>query len=253
MTEDRRSRMKDFITENLHVRIQELERRFPDVSVMTIRRDLAALEEEGAIIRTRGGARINVQKLGMAEDLYSRREQSNVDAKRIISEKAVAFLEEKRSIYLDAGTTVMTLARRIPDRDLVLFTTAPNIALELVLRTQKPQVTLLGGAISRNTLAASGRASLEHLKTINIDVAFMATSAFSPAAGFTAGNPYEAELKAEAIRKSRRVIMLMTAEKAGRDMPYTFARMSDIDVLICEKRPGDDVMTAAAENGVVVL
>ncbi len=253
MNAERRRAMRDWITERLNVRVQELQERFPDVSVMTIRRDLAALEEEGAIIRTRGGARVNTQTVGMAEDIYSRREQSNVEAKRIISEKAAAFVEEKRSIFLDAGTTVMTLARRIPDQNLVLFTTAPNIAMEVVMHTQKPQVTLLGGNLSRNTLSASGRATLEYLRSINIDVAFMATSAFSPESGFTSGNPYEAELKMEVIRKSRRVIMLMTTEKADHNMPYTFAQLDDVDVLICEKRPEEALMLLAAEKGVVVL
>lgn len=253
MTDDRRKAMRELITEKLNVRVQELQERFPDVSVMTIRRDLAALEAEGSIIRTRGGARVNGQVLGIAEDMYSRREQAHVEAKRLISEKAAAFVEEKRSIFLDAGTTVMKLAQRIPDENLVLFTTAPNIALEVVRRTQKPQVTLLGGNLSRNTLSASGRAALDYLRSINIDVAFMATSAFSPESGFTSGDPYEAELKTEVIRKSRRVIMLMTTEKADRNMPYTFAQMSDLDVLICEERPNETLMRLASEHGVVVL
>lgn len=253
MTGERRRAMREMITQKLNVRVQDLQQQFPDVSMMTIRRDLAALEEEGSIIRTRGGARVNAQTVGMAEDIYSRREQSNVEAKRIISDKAAAFLEEKRSIFLDAGTTVMTLAQRIPDRNLVLFTTAPNIAMEVVMRTQKPQVTLLGGNLSRNTLSASGRVGLDYLRSINIDVAFMATSAFSPESGFTSGNPYEAELKTEVIRKSRRVIMLMTTEKADRNMPYTFAQLADVDVLICEKRPEDSLMRLAQEQGVVVL
>lgn len=245
--------MKAYITENLNVRVKDLEQLFPTVSVMTIRRDLAALEEEGAIIRTRGGARINGQHLGIAEDMYARREKSNVEAKRAISEKAMAFVEEKRSIYIDAGTTLMTLARQLPDQNLVLFTTAPNIALEIALRTQKPQVTLLGGNLNRNTLSGSGRAAVDYLRTVNIDIAFMATSAFGLETGFTSGNPYEAEIKTEVIRKARRVIMLMTTDKCDHNMPYTFASLSDIDVLICEKRPNDAIVAAAAENGVTVL
>ena len=253
MMTDRRSQMKSYITEKLNVRVSELEQQFPDVSVMTIRRDLAALEEEGSIIRTRGGARANMDGLGIAEDAYRRREQSFTEAKEIISEKALAFFEEKRSIFLDAGTTLMTLARRIPDEDLVLFTTAPNIALEILLRTRRPQLTLLGGSLSRTTLSGSGRATLDQLKTINIDMAFVSTSAFSLSGGFTAGNPYEAEMKTEVIRKARRVIMLMASDKIGHNMPYTFAQMSDIDVLICEAKPNEEIMRLAAENGVTVL
>lgn len=253
MMNDRRSQMKAYILEKLQVRVSELEQLFPDVSVMTIRRDLAALEEEGAIIRTRGGARANLDGLGIAEDAYHRREQSFREAKEIISEKALAFFEEKRSIFLDAGTTLMTLARHIPDNDLVLFTTAPNIAMEVITRTRHPQLTLLGGSLSRTTVSCSGRSTVDQLRSINIDMAFVCTSAFTVNGGFTAGNPYESEIKTEVIRKARRVIMLMGCDKIGHNMPYTFAQMSDIDVLICETKPSEEVLRAAAENGVTVL
>jgi len=253
MMNERRSQMKDYITEKLTVRVEELAQKFPGVSIMTIRRDLAALEEDGAIIRVRGGARVNGQPLGMAEDLYSRREISDIDAKNLICSKALAFLEEKRSIFFDSGTTVMTLARQMPDKNLTLFTSAPNIALNIILNTQEPQVTMLGGSISRNTLSGSGRLPLEYLKTINIDIAFMATSGFSLNNGFTSGNPYEGEIKTEVIRKAHRVIMLMNTSKIDRNMPYTFAQLKDIDVLICEKAPNDEIVRAAAEFGVTIL
>lgn len=253
MMNERRSQMKEYITEKLGVRVEELARKFPDVSMMTIRRDLAALEEEGAIIRTRGGARVNGQPLGIAEEMYSRREISNIEAKTVICTKALAFLEEKRSIFLDSGTTIMTLAKQMPDQNLILFTTAPNIALDIVLHTQKPQVTILGGGISRNTLSGSGRLPLEYLKSVNIDIAFMATSGFSLHNGFTSGNPYESELKMEVVKKARRVIMLMNTDKIDRNMPYTFAQMEDVDVLICEKPLPEEIARAAAEAQVTIL
>ena len=214
---------------------------------------VAALEEEGTIIRVRGGARINTQNIGPAEDIYSRREISNIEAKNVICGKALAFLEEKRSIFFDSGTTVMTLAKQMPDQNLVLFTAAPNIAMDIVARTTQPQVTLLGGSLSRTTFSCSGHLPLEYLRSINIDIAFMATSAFSLENGFTSGNPYESEIKAEVIRKARRVIMLMNTDKIDRNMPYTCAHMEDINVLICEKRPSEDVLRSAAACGVTVL
>ena len=153
MKNERRSQIKAYISEHKSARIEDLAKQNPDVSLMTLRRDLAALEEEGFLVRVRGGAYINsTPPATQAEDLYSRREISNVEAKTIICEKALPFLEEKRSIFFDAGTTLMTLVRRIPDQDLVVFTSAPNIAMEIVMRTTMPQVSLLGGSLSRNHL-----------------------------------------------------------------------------------------------------
>ena len=254
MKNERRSQIKAYISEHKSARIEDLAKQNPDVSLMTLRRDLAALEEEGFLVRVRGGAYINsTPPATQAEDLYSRREISNVEAKTIICEKALPFLEEKRSIFFDAGTTLMTLVRRIPDQDLVVFTSAPNIAMEIVMRTTMPQVSLLGGSLSRNTISCSGHLTLEYLRSINIDVAFMATSGYSVENGFSSGNPYEASIKTEIIRKAHKVIMLMSSDKVGRNLPYTFARMEDIDVLICEQEPEPDVMAAARQGGVTVL
>ena len=122
MKNERRSQIKAYISEHKSARIEDLAKQNPDVSLMTLRRDLAALEEDGFLVRVRGGAYINsTPPATQAEDLYSRREISNVEAKTIICEKALPFLEEKRSIFFDAGTTLMTLVRRIPDQDLSLI------------------------------------------------------------------------------------------------------------------------------------
>lgn len=254
MINERRNEIKAYIAEHQSIRIDDLIHLYPDVSVMTLRRDLTALEAEGIITRFRGGARINNTQLqGPTEDMYSRREIANIEAKNAICSKALAFVEEKHSIFFDSGTTIMSLAQQLPDQNLILFTSAPNIALEIVARSTLPRVTLLGGNLSRNTFSCSGNLPMNYLRSINIDIAFMATSAFSLENGFTAGNPYESEIKTEVIRKARRVIMLMDTEKIDRNMPYTFAHLKDINVLISESTLPADVLQAARANDVTVL
>lgn len=59
MKNERRSQIKAYISEHKSARIEDLAKQNPDVSLMTLRRDLAALEEEGFLVRVRGGAYIN--------------------------------------------------------------------------------------------------------------------------------------------------------------------------------------------------
>ena len=56
MKNERRSQIKAYISEHKSARIEDLAKQNPDVSLMTLRRDLAALEEEGFLVRVRGGA-----------------------------------------------------------------------------------------------------------------------------------------------------------------------------------------------------
>ena len=56
MKRDRRSKIAELIDKRGKLSLRQLGEYFPRVSQMTLRRDLFLLEEEGKIIRVRGGA-----------------------------------------------------------------------------------------------------------------------------------------------------------------------------------------------------
>ncbi|MDD5603136.1 MAG: DeoR/GlpR family DNA-binding transcription regulator [Eubacteriales bacterium] len=243
----RREKIREYLLNCGEASFTELREICPDVSDMTIRRDLAYLEGQGFIIRTRGGARASgpVNGInGIKEDIYSKRSGINVEAKMKIGMKALVHFETGRAIFVDSGTTTMCMVKMLPDENYSIITSAPNICMDL-MKNMKPAVTLVGGKVSRDNVSASGEYSLKFIKNINIDIAFMAASAFSLKSGFTSGDYYECELKKAVIRKAGKVIMLMDAGKVGKDMPYTFARLRDIDILICDRPlPGEIVKEA---------
>lgn len=247
----RRDSIRRHIQERGDVQLRELEQMFPDVSSMTIRRDLAHLESQGIIIRTRGGAKSAGRIAGGGEDVYNLRAMENVDAKVKIAKKAVEFIETGRSIFIDSGTTTMCLAKILPDENFSIMTSGPNIGVE-ILRSNKPSVTLVGGLLSRNNLSTSGASALDYLKTINIDIAFMATSGFSLRSGFTIGNFDECELKKLVIKKARKTILLMDSSKVDKNLPFTFAALKDIDMLITDTLLPEAILKAAEKGGVQV-
>ena len=132
---------------------------------MTLRRDMAYLEEKGHIIRTRGGAvAANVTSM-VSEDVYARRAALNINEKQAIAHKALALARERCSIFYRFRLDYDVLCARAERRKLYYIITAdPNIALECIHR-QHTSVTLIGGNLSRNTLSASGANSMEFLKT----------------------------------------------------------------------------------------
>lgn len=251
MVSKRREIIREYIDNNGEVTVRDLEKIFPGTSNMTIRRDLAYLEDMGYIVRTRGGAK-SIKCLSRAmEDIYSLRAMVNTEAKEIIAKKAVEFVEEGRSIFIDSGTTMMCFARMLPDKNLSILTCGPNIALE-VMKRNNPSITLIGGQINRNTISASGSNSLYFIKNVNIDIAFMATSGFSLESGFTSGDFNECMLKRAVIKKARKVILLMDSGKINKNMTFTFGALKDIDILICERDIPQDIVKAAQNEGVEI-
>ncbi len=247
----RRDEIDEYIQKNGEAKLVDLEEKFSDVSSMTLRRDLAYLEDSGKIIRVRGGARSIKSISGVKEEIYSLRADENMDAKVKIAIKAIELIEKGRSVYIDSGTTTMCLAKIIPDENLFILTSGPNIGLEII-KKRNPSVNLVGGQLNRDNISVSGLNSIEFIKSINIDTAFMATSGFSIDSGFTSGNYAECELKRYIINKAKKVIMLMDTSKIDKNMPFTFAELADIDILICEKKLPDSIIESASRDGVEI-
>jgi len=249
---ERRIVIRDYILKRGEATIEELAALFPERSTMTIRRDLDFLEEQNYIVRTHGGAKANVIAHLITEDYYADRLSANMSEKEEITTTAMILFREQRAVYIDSGTTAMKLAQLLPDRYYTIITADPNIALELASKRKLPSVMLLGGQVSTKTLSISGAMTTELLGSINIDTAFMCTSGFSLSAGFTSGNGQEAQLKSAVIKKAKKVVMMMDSSKIGKDMLHTFARLDDLDILICENLPSD-IRTACEERDIEIL
>lgn len=252
MSDVRREILKQYINEKGDIEFKELEQLFPNISSMTIRRDLASLEEEGAIHRTWGGAKAVNRSIINGENIFSLRATENIHLKSVIAQKTLEFVETGRSIFIDSGTTTMCLAKILPNQNFSILTTAPNIAMEIIKNTNT-SVTLVGGQLSRSNLTTSGANSINFIKNINIDIAFMAASGFSEKIGFTVGNFDECELKKAIIKKAGKVILMIDESKMDRNMPYTFATLKDIDMLVCNVKPMDSVLKLAEKHGVKVV
>ena len=249
MNRIRQERIKDYIESRNVVTIKELQVMFADVSLMTIHRDLDTLVEAGAIVKFRGGAK-SVRHAGDPE--FNVRMRENNSGKQTIAAKALELIQPHSSVFLDASTTNLAIAKSLPDINLNIFTTGPSIALELC-RLHNPVVTLCCGTMNRKNLAVSGQNTLEMLEGINIDLAFIGVSGCSVDAGFTCGTEGDMLVKRLVIRKARRSVAVCTRDKLSCLMPYTFAKLADVDYLISDEPMPEVFAAAAADAGVIML
>ena len=241
--------MRELIEKENVVTIKQLQEMFPDVSFMTIHRDLDALEQNGLIVKVRGGARAVKHSSDLGFDI---RLKENNAGKLTMAKKAMELIQPHSTIFLDASTANLILARSLPDINLNIFTTGPNIAIELC-RLHNPDITLCCGKINRKNMALSGQNTLEMLDKINIDMAFIGVSGCSSDAGFTCGTENDMVVKRKVIEKARTSVVMCDGMKFSRLMPYTFARFGDVDYLISDDAVPESVSAAAAEAGVKVL
>lgn len=249
MHEIRQEKMNHIIQQREVVTMKELQMAFPEISLMTIHRDLDLLAAAGFITKMRGGARSVRHKRDLAFEI---REQENVPGKAQMAEKAAALIQGEACIFLDSGTTSLALAQRLPDVSMTVITTDPNIAITLA-QAQKPAVTMCPGDLNKETLTVSGYSTLQFLETINIDLAFIGVSGYGKAEGFTCGKENEMMVKRQVISRARRTAALCDQTKFLRLMPFTFATLEDVDYVISDASPPEEFLQAAEMAGTLVL
>ena len=232
--------------------LKELEDRFPDVSSMTLRRDIEFFERQGDVIKVRGGARSMKFITTSMEENFTTRSGEHTFSKQKIAQAASCFIETGRSIFFDSGSTVMQLASMMPKTRLTVNTTDPNLALELV-KQENIMVNLVGGLLSRDNLSLSGVQSVEFINKVNIDVAFISPSGFSLKNGFTSGNYNESELKSAIVKKAGLVIMLIHSSKIGTSLPYTFCQLNRVQKIVTDEPLDAEILDACREMGIDVI
>ena len=121
----RRVKILDLIREDGHAKVQELSRIF-NVTDVTIRQDLEALEKLGYIQREHGGAFLkDVGSFAKTGKVFN---QNHIEEKREIARKAVSFIREGECIILDSGSTTTEIAKLLY---ILLYLVVPAILLDI--------------------------------------------------------------------------------------------------------------------------
>ena len=252
MNSERRRKIKELLYSKPFVSLKELTELFPNVSSMTVRRDIDYFEQQGEAIKVRGGARSMKFITTSMEEEFPRRMQKNIHAKEILAKKAIEFLETGRSIFLDSGTTMLKMASMLPEERLSVITTGPNIAIEL-LHKKQTIVNIVGGMLNRDNISVSGTQATRFLDDINIDIAFIVPSGASAQTGLSCGNYSECEVKKLIVEKARKVIVLLDTSKLDKSLPYTFCDLKDIHSIITNGPLPSDIEGLAEEYGVHII
>ncbi len=252
MKKDRKKQVQLYLDINGKMTYDELCEKFPDVSAMTLRRDIEELERGGSVLRIKNGA-ISLSEINKyTEGGVTNRANQHIFEKQSIAEKAIALIEENQTLFIDGGSTTTFFARELPDKNYHIITNGLNIAEELAAKVQ-PTISIVGGEFSKTNQVTCGRRAENFLATADIDVAIMATSAYSYKDGFSCSERAEAELKSFVISRARKRIMLLDSSKLDKTHSYTFAKIDNIDVLVVDEFFPPELKQEFKRHGVRVI
>lgn len=252
MKRDRIELIAELLDKRGKLSLIQLEEAFPNVSQMTLRRDLLQLEQDGRIIRVRGGAMSVKEVQKVSGEAYTKKTTMHPEEKRAIAQKAASLIDEGCSLFVDGGTTAMYLAKELPDIHCNIFTNGIAVAMELAQK-KNININLIGGQLMRDNLSTASPVADKYFSDTNFELAIISASAFAEDSGFSCGSPVEADLLKLIRRKAKAVYMMLDSSKIGKIMPYTFAHIEDIDVLITDENFPEDVKELFKSYDIVVM
>lgn len=226
-------------------------------SAPSIRRDLARLEKRGLVLRTHGGATLVEPLLYEPfrhDTSFQARELRCAEQKRRIGLAAGELIQDKETIGLTAGTTTTQIGRSLRHRrGISVITNALNIGMELC---NQPAVKtmLTGGTLAWAwTFALAGQSTLNFLRDIYLDKAFIGATGFDLERGVTTLEPEEATVSQAMIRNAKQVIVVADSSKIGRVSPALIAPLSAVHVLVTDTGIDAGALEALRESGVEVV
>ncbi len=230
--------------------VADLARRL-EVSEVTIRQDLDALEKEGVLRRTHGGAILNV-KIGLERPFQVEETSHRVEKERIAA-AAVDLVSSGDTVILDVGTTVPAAARQLVEQKKkpTVFTNGLNIAA--ILEADPDITTVVTGGTLRPKQHSLVNPFAEFiLPRIHADVALIGVSGVEAEHGVTNVNVAAAEMKALFVRAARRRVVLADSSKIGNVALAKFADLHEIDLLITDVGADEENVAAIREKGLEV-
>ena len=219
------------------------------VSEDTIRRDLNEMAQKGLLSKVHGGAVSSIQKLYYYNDNVVK----NNEEKNLIAQKAVTLLKDDMSIIISDGTTNLAFARHIPKNlKATVFTYCLPIAMELTAHPEI-EIILIGGKIEKRTMVALGAEVHQRFSNIHADLCFLGTGSIDDVNGITEQSYEVSLIKRSIVASSDRVVSLATSNKIGLRQTHIICKPADINVLVTEMDPANQVLLTYKEAGVQIL
>ncbi|MEY9167943.1 DeoR/GlpR family transcriptional regulator of sugar metabolism [Sinorhizobium fredii] len=245
---ERKLLIRERLRTNGRVLAADLAREF-NVSEDTIRRDLREMAAAGLCERVYGGA------LPIAPDAGSLSERAALapESKAALARASVGFIRHGMTVFLDAGSTNLTIAQTIePGLSATIVTNTPLIASALL---EKPglDVILIGGALDRAVGAAVGARAQRDAALMRPDLCILGPCGADADAGLTAIHFEDAEFKRLIAARSRSVVVAVTTDKLGTAAPYVVIGIDGVSTLVLEAGAPEAYIAAFTAQGASVV
>ncbi|QEK12526.1 DeoR/GlpR transcriptional regulator [Crassaminicella thermophila] len=248
ITEARRKKIIELVEREGIVNLHQLTETF-NVSIYTIRRDLTALEKNGLLKKTHGGA-VRVEKSKWIPSIEEGKTEA-LNEKKKIAIKAAQFVDDGDTIMLMGSMISLLMIPIIKDKNITVVTNSLDVAKEL---SQIPNIEtiVIGGRIKNYKGNILGSRAINDLKNYHFDKAFIPCAGIKEDTGISTSTIDSSDFLKAVIDSSRKNIVIADYRKIGR---ITFANVCQLDkihVLITDDKADKEALNKIEKKGIYI-
>ncbi len=246
-TQQRRRAIIELLNTSGEVSVEALAEQF-STSEVTIRKDLAALESNGLLLRRYGGA------VPVPQELMTDPVEKVSVRKQTIAKAAAALIRDHNRIILDSGssTTAALLPELSGKQGLVVMTNSLSIANALRELENEPTILMTGGTWDPKSEGFQGQLAEQILRSYNFDQFFIGADGLDLERGTTTFNELYS-LSRVMAEVAREVIVMAESDKIGRKIHNLELPWSAIKVLVTDAGIDPKDKQTLEQQGVQVI
>lgn len=244
-TQQRRETIHNLVIKHGEISVEQLSERF-ETSVVTIRKDLSALEEKGLLLRRYGGA------VSLPQDVTNDTKKSISIVKQSIAIKAAECIADHNRIIIDSGHTTASLIPHLNQKNgLIVMTNALDVANQLRALDNEPTILMTGGTWDPHSESFQGQVAEQVIRSYDFDQLFIGADGIDLARGTTTFNELIG-LSRVMAQQAKEIIVMVESEKIGRRIPNLELNWQQITKLITDSGITAEAVKQIETMGVTV-
>lgn len=247
---DRLNDMEQYVLEQGTSSLEELCQHF-NVSMNTVRRDLADLVQRGRLKKVYGGVSAGAHAPSVIP--MSERFNRNGMAKQAIGRLAASLVQDNMSIFLDSGSTTMRILPYLADKQNVTVITHSLMALYEAAKYPSLHVIALGGMYNAATSSFMGSNTLDELSKMAINLVFLAATGVTLERGLTNTTYFDVEVKQTVAHQNPNLVLMADHSKFGHNALLTFCNFENLTAVVTDQPLPESYQSTIARCGIRVL
>lgn len=244
---ERHTKIIDIVNKEQKIEVNALAQ-LMEVSPVTIRKDLDALEKKGLLTREHGFA------VKCNEDDINNRLAVRYETKVAIAKAAAELVSNGETVMIESGSSCALLAGELSrsDKDVTIITNSAFIA-GYVRENGNSRVILLGGEYQKESQVMVGPLVRICAREFHVDKLFVGTDGFEPKYGFTGSDMMRTEAMKSLAESARNVILLTDSSKFSQMGVVMQLRFEDVAGIITDSEIPDTAKSVLDQYGINVI